>query len=62
VIVIHDLTSVAPAPLELKAAALRTVWRENWEHLGDADESSVDIEAAIEDLRQVTLRTPRDLH
>ena len=62
VIVIHDLTSVAPAPLELKVAALRTVWRENWEHLGDADESSVDIEAAIEDLRQVTLRTPRDLH
>src|SRR3954451_5924014 len=27
VIVIHDLASVAPAPLESKAAALRATWR-----------------------------------
>jgi len=62
VIVIHDLASVAPAPLESKAAKLREVWRDNWEHLGSADESSVDhIEAAVEDLRQATLATLRSL-
>src|SRR3569832_2645698 len=50
VIVIHDLASVAPAPLESKAVRLREVWRANWEQLGQADESSVDrIEAAVED-------------
>ena len=62
VIVIHDLASVAPAPLESKAAQLREVWRENWEHLGSDDESSVDhIEAAVEDMRQATLNTLRAL-
>ena len=61
VIVIHDLATVAPAPLESKAATLRNVWRDNWEHLGE-DETSVDhIEAAIEDLRQATLSTLRGL-
>jgi hypothetical protein len=48
VIVIHDLVSVAPMPLESKAATLRDVWRDNWEHPGSEDESSVDhIETAI---------------
>jgi hypothetical protein len=62
VIVIHDLASVAPAPLELKAAALRVAWRDHWEHLGEEDESAVNhIDAAIEDLRQATLHTLRDL-
>ncbi|HEY2400235.1 MAG TPA: hypothetical protein VGI23_07755 [Steroidobacteraceae bacterium] len=62
VIVIHDLASVAPAPLESKAARLRDVWRENWEHLGGEDESSVDhVEAAVEDLRQATLGAVRAL-
>lgn len=62
VIVIHDLASVAPAPLESKAAKLRDVWRENWENLGKDDGSSVDhIEAAIEDLRQATLNSVRAL-
>ena len=62
VIVIHDLATVAPAPLESKAATLRTVWRDNWEQLASEDESSVDhIEAAIEDLRQATLRILRSL-
>jgi len=62
VIVIHELASVAPAPLESKAAQLREVWRTNWEHLGSEDESSVDhIEAAVEDLRQATLQTLRAL-
>jgi hypothetical protein len=56
VIVIHDLASVAPAPLETKAAQLRDVWRDNWEQLGSKNEASVDrIEASIEDLRQATL-------
>jgi len=62
VIVIHDLASVAPAPLESDAARLREVWQKNWEHLGDADESAVDhIEAAVGDLRQATLNTLRAL-
>ena len=62
VIVIHDLASVAPPPLESKAAKLREVWRDNWEQLGQGDESSVDrIEAAVEDLRQATLNTLRAL-
>ena len=62
VIVIHDLASVAPPPLESKAAKLREVWRNNWEQLGKGDESSVDhIEGAVEDLRQATLSTLRAL-
>jgi hypothetical protein len=62
VIVIHDLATVAPAPLASKAAALRDVWRDNWEHLGSEDETPIDkIEAAVEDLRQATLSTLRGL-
>lgn len=62
VIVIHDLATVAPAPLESKAATLRDAWRDNWEHLGSEDETSVDhIEAAVEDLRQATLGILRGL-
>ena len=62
VIVIHDLAAVAPAPLESKAATLRDVWRDNWEHLGGEDETSVEhIETAVEDLRQATLGTLRGL-
>src|SRR5262249_23669761 len=62
VIVIHDLESVAPPPLAAKATRLREVWRDNWEQLGNPDESAVDhIEAAVEDLRQATLSTLRAL-
>ena len=62
VIVIHDLASVAPPPLESKATRLREVWRDNWEQLGKGDESSVErIETAVEDLRQATLSTLRAL-
>ena len=62
VIVIHDLASVAPAPLESKAARLREIWRANWEHLGEDDESSVDrIEAAVEELRQAAINALRGL-
>ena len=62
VIVIHDLASVAPAPLESKAARLREIWRANWEHLGEDDETSVDrIEAAVEELRQSALNALREL-
>ena len=63
VIVIHDLASVAPAPLESKAVRLREIWRANWEHLGEDDESSVDrIEAAVEELRQAALNALRGLN
>ena len=62
VIVIHDLATVSPAPLESKASALREVWRDNWERLGSEDETPVDhIEAAVEDLRRATLTTLRSL-
>jgi hypothetical protein len=62
VIVIHDLATVAPTVLESKAVTLRDVWRDNWEHLGNEDDASVEhIEAAIEDLRQATLGTLRGL-
>jgi hypothetical protein len=62
VIVIHDLAAVAPPPLESKAATLRDVWRDNWEHLSSEDETSVEhIEVAVEDLRQATLSTLRGL-
>jgi hypothetical protein len=62
VIVIHDLASVAPAPLETKASLLREAWRDNWEHLDSEDDTSVDhIEAAIEDLRGAAVNTLRSL-
>ena len=62
VIVIHDLATVAPAPLESKAATLRDVWRDNWEQLSSEDETSVDhIEVEVEDLRQATLSVLRGL-
>ena len=62
VIVIHDLATVAPPPLESKAATLRQVWRDNWERLDGDDETSVDnIEAAIEDLRSAAVNTLRSL-
>ena len=55
VIVIHDLATVAPAPLESTAATLRTVWRDNWERLAGDDESSVDQSGRI--LPNITRRT-----
>ena len=62
VIVIHDLATVAPPPLEAKAATLRQAWRANWERLGSEDETPVEqIEAAIEDLRSSAVNTLRSL-
>jgi hypothetical protein len=62
VIVIHDLSSVAPVPLESKASELTEVWRNNWEGLDSDDETSVEhIEAAVEQLRLATLATLRSL-
>jgi hypothetical protein len=46
VIVIHDLASVAPAPLESKATKLREVWRANWEQLNSEDDASIDRRSA----------------
>ena len=62
VIVIYDLTTVAPPPLEAKAAALRTAWRENWEHLDESDEEPVNrIEAAVDALRAAAIANLRSL-
>jgi hypothetical protein len=62
VIVIHDLSTVAPAPLESRASELTEAWRNNWEQLDSDDEASVQhIEAAVEQLRLATLATLRSL-
>jgi hypothetical protein len=62
VIVIHDLSTVAPAPLESKASELTEVWQNNWEGLDSDSETSVErIEAAVEQMRSATLATLRSL-
>ena len=62
VIVIYDLATVAPDPLEAKAMALRTAWRENWEHLEGSDEHPVNrIETAVDDLRTAAIGALRSL-
>jgi hypothetical protein len=62
VIVIHDLSTVAPPPLESRASELTEAWRDNWEQLDNDDEASVQhIEAAVEQLRLATLNTLRSL-
>jgi hypothetical protein len=62
VIVIHDLSTVAPAPLESKASELTEVWRNNWEGLDSDAETSVErIETAVEQMRSATLATLRSL-
>ena len=62
VLVIRDLSSLAPAPVPAKAAQLQKVWGENWEGLGRDDEASVNrIDDAIGALRDAALATLRSL-
>jgi hypothetical protein len=62
VLVIHDLSTVVPAPVPARAAELQKVWGANWEGLGRDDESSVDrIDGAIDALRTATLATMMSL-
>jgi hypothetical protein len=56
VLVIRDLSMLAPPPVPAKAAQLQTVWGDNWEGLGREDETSaIRIDEAISALRESTL-------
>jgi hypothetical protein len=62
VIVINDLAQVIPGEVQPRAAALRDIWRANWEDLGkDTDEPTDRIDQAITSLREATLETLRAL-
>jgi len=62
IIVINDLAEVVPGAVGPQAAALRAVWRQNWENLGQADDTAVDrIDQSITTLRSATLATLRSL-
>ncbi len=56
VLAIHDLSTLAPAPVPARATELENVWRANWEGLGKDDEVAVThIDDAMEELRRSTL-------
>jgi hypothetical protein len=62
VLAIHDLASLAPAPVPARAGELQKVWSTNWEGLGKDDETAVTrIDDAIGQLREGTLSTLRML-
>ncbi len=63
VIVISDLSQVVPGTVPTRAAALQSVWRDNWEGLGKDDEAAVGrIDEAITKLRDAALATLSSLH
>ena len=56
VLVIHDLSTVVPAPVPARAAELQKVWGADWDGLGRDDERSVGrIDDAIEVLLHLAL-------
>jgi hypothetical protein len=62
VLVIRDLSALAPQPVPAKAAQLQRVWSDNWESLGKEDETSVNrIDDAIGALREATLASLKSL-
>jgi len=62
VLVIRDLSALAPQPVPAKAAQLQKVWSDNWEGLGKEDETSVNrIDDAIGALREATLTSLKTL-
>ncbi len=63
VLAIRDLSGLVQGSVPVRAAELQTVWRDNWEGLGKADEGSVlHIDDAIAHLREASLTTLRSLH
>jgi hypothetical protein len=62
VLVIRDLSALAPQPVPAKAAQLQRVWSDNWESLGKEDETSVNrIDDAIGALREASLASLKSL-
>jgi len=62
VLVIRDLSGLAPPPVPARAAQLEKVWSDNWEGLGKEDESSANrIDDAIGGLREATLASLKSL-
>ena len=62
IIVLNDLAEVVPGAVRPRAAALRDVWRTNWEDLGkDSDVALDNIDGGITNLREATLQTLRSL-
>jgi hypothetical protein len=62
IIVLNDLAEVVPGAVRPRAAALRDVWRTNWEDLGkDSDVALDNIDREITNLREATLQTLRSL-
>ncbi len=62
VLVIRDLAMVVPEPVPAGATELQKVWSENWEGLGNDDETAVNrIDDAVGKLRADSLTTLRSL-
>ena len=62
VLVIRDLSSVAPPPVAARSSELQKAWAQNWEGLGKADEAAVNrIDDAIDRLREASLATLKTL-
>ena len=62
VLVIRDLSSVAPPPVAARSAELQKAWAQNWEGLGKDDEAAVNrIDDAIDGLREASLATLKTL-
>jgi len=57
IIVLNDLAEVVPGAVRPRAAALRDVWRTNWEDLGkDSDVALDNIDRGITNLREAGAR------
>jgi hypothetical protein len=62
VLVIRDLSAIAPQPVPARTAELQKAWADNWEGLGRDDEVAVNrIDDAIGALREASLATLKTL-
>ena len=63
VLVIRDLSAIAPPPVPARSLQLQQAWAENWEGLGKDDEVAVNrIDDSIGALREASLATLKSLH
>ncbi len=56
VLVLRDLSALMPETVSVEAARLFDTWKNAWDGLGKDDKAVADIDNAINDLRQETLR------
>ena len=62
VLVIRDLSAIAPPPVAARSSELQQAWAQNWEGLGKDDEAAVNrIDDAIDRLREASLATLKTL-